>query len=152
MSTDDRLADILREWFNTQDSPYRAGADKIRAQFVVFDRDALPAITSQAPGLFGTVHGHETTAISASWHRDLAMHHLAIAQHRESLSPPVDPAHEGKVRKVRYALTQALGPTASHSPLDRLPPRLPRHRPGQGRRVRPVRLIPLQPQELRRRD
>ncbi len=102
MSTD-KLADVIAE--RVSSSPYMIGpghaANRVREAFVVIDRNDLPAIVSRDPGLFGTVHGHERVALKPSWHRDLAMHHLAIAQHRESLPPPVD---EEAVRDVARAM------------------------------------------------
>lgn len=109
--SNDKLADAIYAGVEDGEPWFNAAAEAVRERFVVIDRNDLPAITSQTPGLFGTVHGHERVALNPSWHRDLAMHHLAIAQHRESLPPPVD---EEAVRDA----VRSLWPEATTSELE----------------------------------
>lgn len=114
----------------------RAAANRVHEAFVVIDRADLPEIvpdTDTSTGLRATVaydaEGHVAEAYitpahqgyhsaTPEWHEAKAKVHLAAAEYLRE-HPPVDAAHEEKVGKVRYALSQALGPNASHAPLDR---------------------------------
>src|SRR5690606_10512557 len=58
---------------------------------IVIRRDELPTARVLLSGHLGTIHGHHSAKLSANWHRDLAAHHLALADYVDA-HPPVDEA------------------------------------------------------------